>query len=158
MSQREEGKLVALKEGGMSFVQIGKLMKRNRKTLERVYKNLQIKEPDEATLKADERLSQLTPLVPVIYEDTMLNSTDPRLRYEAARDLGRGRRLLTDTVNVNDISAKPTNDLIQLLTDVITSIKSNTAIEATEAEYEVVTNNDETANKQALITDSTPTE
>lgn len=147
ISDREVGKVVALKEGGQSFRSIAKLLGRNSRTVAQAYKRLKIESPDEATIAADLRLTTFTPLAVEVVGETILQSADKRLSYEASRDLLRGRRLYTESVDVKDIGNRPTNDLIQLLNDVLTSIKSNSAIESIETEFSVVSSEiDQTKN------------
>ena len=139
LTERETGQIIALRASRHSYREIAKLMNRSKPTIISAVKRMRLEQPDAMLLAADDHMSSLTPIVPIVIGETLTQTDDKRLAYEAARDFARGRRLYTDQVNVNDISQKPTNDLVQLLTDVLQSIKSNTAIESTEAEFTVVT-------------------
>lgn len=156
-TQREIGQIIALRAGGKSIREIAKLVDRSPRCVNVALKKLDLEDPENSLLQADLHLTRLAPIAAINVSDTMVNA-DPRLRYEASRDYLRGRRLYTDSVDVTNYNARPTADLVQLLTDALSSIKSNTAIESTEAEFEVVDNNTETTNKQALISDQAATD
>lgn len=151
----EIGKAIVLRSGKYTIREIAELMGRSKTTIMKALKQAAANGDDR--LEYDKRLQELTPVSINNVGQAMLSENE-RLRYEASRDHLRGTQYYKEQVNVNDMSARPTADLIQLLTDALSSIKSNTAIESTEVEYEVVTNDTETANKQATNSDQSTSE
>lgn len=156
-TQREIGQIVALRAGGKSIREIAKLIDRSPRCVNVALKKLDLDDPENSLLQADVHLTRLAPLAAINVSETMTGD-DPRLKYEASRDYLRGRRLYTDSVDVTNYNARPTADLVQLLTDALNSIKSNTAIESTEAEFEVVENSAETSVKQLPTSDQSTNE
>ena len=79
LTERETGQIIALRASRHSYREIAKLLNRSKPTIISAVKKMRLEQPDAMLLAADEHLANLTPIVPIVIGDTMLQQDDKRL-------------------------------------------------------------------------------